>query len=121
MSLPQIISNYFEAWNRHDPDAIVACFTQAGLYHDPYVPDGIGGAALQQYTHGVFAAMTTLRFEIVAVYSAPDAIIVEWLMVAEPRVRVPGVDIFTIEDEHISKVQGYYDRKTFESQQIINT
>jgi hypothetical protein len=117
MNLPPVVSDYFEGWNRHEPEAIVDCFTETGLYHDPYVPDGIGGEALQQYTQGVFASMATLRFEIVAVYSALNAIIVEWLMVAEPGVRVQGVDIFTIEGSHISKVQGYYDRKTFEMQQ----
>lgn len=116
MELSSIISEYFAAWNRHDAAGIVACFTGDGLYHDPYVPKGVGGSALAQYTQGVFDGMADLRFDIVATYLSDRAVIVEWLMVASPAVRVLGVDIFTVDGDKISKVQGYYDRKTFEIQ-----
>lgn len=118
MELPTIVSAYFAAWNDHDPAAIVACFTEAGLYCDPYVPDGVGGGQLVRYTQGVFGGMPDIRFDILAIYNSDHALIVEWLMVAAPRVAVPGVDIFTIAGDKISKVQGYYDRKLFELQRV---
>jgi limonene-1,2-epoxide hydrolase len=116
MELPPIISEYFGAWNRHDASGIIACFTEDGLYHDPYVPKGVGGDALARYTQGVFNAFRDIRFDIVAIYVSPTAIIVEWMMIASLAVEVPGVDIFTVAADKIVKVQGYYDRKTFESQ-----
>lgn len=117
MELPPIISEYFAAWNRHDATEIVACFTETGLYHDPYVPNGVGGNALAQYTQGVFDGIADLRFDIVATYLSDNGVVIaEWLMVASPVVRVPGVDIFMVDGDKISNVQGYYDRKTFESQ-----
>lgn len=116
MEPTHVVSDYFEAWNRHDAAGIVACFTSDGLYHDPYVPQGVGGKVLEQYTQGVFESMPDLRFAIVATYISPDAIIVEWVMLATPHVNVPGVDIFTLAEDKILKVQGYYDRKTFELQ-----
>jgi hypothetical protein len=117
MELPPIISDYFTAWNHHDASAIVACLTAEGLYCDPYVPSGVNGAYLVQYTQRVFEGMPDIRFDIQAVYISDSAVIVEWLMVASPHITVPGVDIFTIEGDQISKVQGYYDRKLFEGQQ----
>jgi len=111
-----IITAYFEAWNRHDADGIVACLTENGLYHDPYVPQGVGGDALAQYTQRVFNALPDIRFDIITTHISKAAVIVEWVMVADPHVHLPGVDIFTVEVGKILKVQGYYDRKTFEAQ-----
>lgn len=117
MNLPSVISAYFEAWNHHDSSSLVACFTKDGLYHDPYVPEGIGGTNLFHYTQGVFHGIPDIRFDVLTIYTAADAIIVEWLMVGSPAINVPGVDVFTLAQDKILKVQGYYDRKTFETQQ----
>jgi hypothetical protein len=36
-----VVQQYFEAWNRHDPDGIVATFAEGGTYRDPNAPKGL--------------------------------------------------------------------------------
>lgn len=117
MTLPDAVSRYFETWNQHDSAGIVSCFTEDGLYHDPFVPQGVGGDGLVYYTQNVFQGMPDLKFEVDAAYASDNATIVEWRMVASPNINVPGVDIFLMDGELIGKVKGYYDRKLFETQQ----
>jgi hypothetical protein len=41
MEVVDVAQRYFEAWNRHDPDSIVATFAEGGTYSDPNVPEGL--------------------------------------------------------------------------------
>ena len=45
MEVVDVAQRYFEAWNRHDPDSIVATFAEGGTYSDPNVPEGLTGQA----------------------------------------------------------------------------
>ena len=43
MEATDLVQEYFDAWNRHDPEAIVATFVQGGTYTDPTPPKGLAG------------------------------------------------------------------------------
>ena len=43
MEVVDVAQRHFEAWNRHDPDSIVATFAEGGPYSDPNVPWGLRG------------------------------------------------------------------------------
>lgn len=116
MDLPKIITDYFEAWNCHDPAAIVACFTEGGAYFDPDVPQGVGGAALVRYATAIFRAMPDVHFDISSSHGAGDMRTAEWRMTAAPNIDLRGVDIFVLQGDRIVEVRGYYDRKTLDMQ-----
>jgi hypothetical protein len=41
-----LIDRYFAAWNDHDPEAIVACFTKEGSFEDPTSGGPITGSSI---------------------------------------------------------------------------
>ncbi len=116
MPVPPVVTAYFAAWNCQDSEGIVRCFHRNGLYHDPYVPDGVGGHALARYTQSVFNDLPDLSFTVLKSYFCNEATIVEWMMGSESTIKVVGVDIFVVRQDKIDRVQGYFDRKTFEAQ-----
>jgi hypothetical protein len=40
MDATDVAQKYFDAWNRRDPEAIVATFAEGGTYTDPNAPKG---------------------------------------------------------------------------------
>ena len=125
MSISGVVQAYFDAWNQHDPDAIVATFVEGGTYSDPTVPP-LTGPALAENTRRLFSAFPDLSFDIVsAVYTDERLAVVQWVMrgtntgslAGSPPtngvVALPGVDLITTEGDKIRSVQGYFDQKTF--------
>lgn len=121
MNTMQQSSAYFDAWNAHDTDAIIATFASGGSYADPNVPDGIAGPHLAGYAGAIFAAFSDLEFEIVKKFESGDgAIIAEWLMKGtndgELRglpptgrtIAVPGIDVIEAGADGITSVRGYF-------------
>jgi hypothetical protein len=65
MDILPIIRRYFEAWNQHDPTAIVALFTERGVYRDSAVASGLVAKAIGDYAGSLFTAFPDLQFEII--------------------------------------------------------
>jgi steroid delta-isomerase-like uncharacterized protein len=117
----EVAHAYFDAWNRHDPDAIVACFADGGTYTDP----GAGtltGPAIGAYAGGLFAAFPDLSFDILSVAPTGDTTIAaEWLMKGTnagsmrglpptgKTVSVPGADFIVVDGDKVRSVTGYFD------------
>ncbi|MDA1189081.1 MAG: nuclear transport factor 2 family protein, partial [Chloroflexi bacterium] len=75
MTALQATKRYFDAWNNHKPDAIVAALQPGGTYQDPLTGGLISGPALAEYTAGLFEAFPNLAFEIVSESeTAPDTV-----------------------------------------------
>jgi ketosteroid isomerase-like protein len=109
---------YFDAWSNHDPAAIVALFTQDGLYIDPNVPAGIGGNDLAHYTDGLFTRIPDSTFEIVTIGQTDDInVVVQWRMGgAGGKINLPGADFIQVQGNQIRRVQGYFDTNTMSRQ-----
>lgn len=129
MDAMQITQSYFEAWNHHDPTALVALFAENGEYRDPTVPSALRGTAIGDYAHGLFTAFPDLRFELVSAAPAGDkTVAAQWLMRGthtgpftglSPTGRVvtlPGADFIKVDDNKICSVQGYFDQRTLAEQ-----
>ena len=72
---------YFEAWNRHDAAAIVACLRPGGTYTDPLVPAGLAGPAIGAYAAGLWGAFPDLSFALEHVHTCGERrLIAEWRM-----------------------------------------
>jgi steroid delta-isomerase-like uncharacterized protein len=116
---------YFDAWNRRDPAAIVATFTEGGTYSDPTVPT-LAAEAMIAYTSGLFAAFPNLSFEIVSAAQTSDqTVAAQWMMHGTntgplagstptgKTVALPGADFITFDGDKIRTVQGYFDQKAY--------
>jgi steroid delta-isomerase-like uncharacterized protein len=113
---------YFDAWNRHDADAIVATFAETGTYADPVTPGGLTGAAIGAYARGLWDAFPDLSFDIISVTeNASGLVSAEWMMKGTNTgpfnglpptaavVALPGADFFRVTAGKIHSVQGYFD------------
>lgn len=124
---------YFDAWNRRDPDAIVATFAEGGTYSDPTV-QGLSGPAIGAYAGSLFAAFPDLSFDLESV-ATTDAgtVTAQWVMRgtntgpfgdAPPTgqtVALPGADFITLDGDKVRSVQGYFDQRTFVEQLGLQT
>ena len=60
----EVAQRYFDAWNAHDPAAIVATFGPGGTYSDPAAGQGLTGPAIGAYAAGLFAAFPDLTYTV---------------------------------------------------------
>lgn len=72
MDATDVAQSYFDAWNRRDPDAIVATFAEGGTYTDPNVPEGLRDRAIGEYAAGLFTAFPDLSFDIISPHATGD-------------------------------------------------
>lgn len=123
MALTAALDRYFDAWNAHDPDGVVAALTDGGTYEDPTTGGPIGGDALAANVAGLVAGFPDLSFEVVAVAPTSDtSAAAEWRMRgtntgASPMgpatggtVDLPGADFLAYDPgaDRISKVVGSF-------------
>lgn len=117
----QAISDYFAALNSLDREAYVACFTEDALLRDPYGgPVLTGTAGLNKFFDGM--ERTWQRFQMTPgdAYPAGDRVAVPWEAVATAgngkEARFAGVNVFTLRDDKISQLDGYWDFKAMVAQ-----
>jgi steroid delta-isomerase-like uncharacterized protein len=126
MTIVDVAQTYLQAWNDHNPDAIVSTFVEGGTYVDPTVPNGLTGPAIGQNAAGLFMTFPDLRFDIESIaQTGEDTVAVQWLMcgtntgplMGNPptgqTIALPGADFIRIESDKVRSVQGYFDQKTF--------
>ena len=129
MGATDVVQGYFDAWNRHDPEAIAATFVQGGTYTDPNVPEGLSGRAIVEYASGLFAAFPDLLFDLDSHSTTDDGVVAaRWVMrgtntgplrenpPTRGTVALPGADFIAVEGDKVRSVQGYFDRSTFVEQ-----
>jgi steroid delta-isomerase-like uncharacterized protein len=117
-----IAQRYFDAWNRHDADGIVGCFSEAGTYADPTTASPLQGAAIGAYASGLWASFPDLHFEIISADEASDGVVAaQWMMLGTndgsmfglpptgKPIELPGADFVTVRDGRIESVVGYFD------------
>jgi len=76
-----VANQYFDAWNNHDSNAIVATFADGGTYSDPASGGELTGPAIGGYASGLFAGFPDLTFDIVSVASTgEDSVSAQWVM-----------------------------------------
>jgi steroid delta-isomerase-like uncharacterized protein len=117
-----IAQQYFDAWNRHDADAIVGLFSEAGTYSDPSTGGPLQGPAIGDNAARLWASFPDLRFEIISVdETSDDVVAAQWMMLGTndgsmfglpptgKLIELPGADFVTIKDGKIESVVGYFD------------
>jgi steroid delta-isomerase-like uncharacterized protein len=130
MNAIEVVKRYFDAWNRHDADAIAALFAEGGTYSNPIAGQGLTGQAIASYAKGVFTAFPDASFEIVSIGDTGGGLVAwQWLGRATNTgpladgspptgrsVRLPGASFTQVESDKIRSEQAYHDRQTMAEQ-----
>ncbi len=120
-----IIDTYFDAFNKHDPEAVAALFARGGTYIDSAVSGGVKGRALKDYLWEHYAAFPDARYRLVRTIANRDGLIAcEWrfrgtntgpfgnLPATNRTVEVPGASILQTKNGKIAWLHGHYDRRS---------
>jgi steroid delta-isomerase-like uncharacterized protein len=123
---------YTDAWNDHDPDAVVAQFASDGTYVDPSLDDPLSRAQVTDFVAETVAAFPDVRFterQVTTAESSENLVLTaEWTMTGTHEgsfqglpptgetIEIEGVDIVTITDEGITSINGYFDQSAVMSQ-----
>jgi hypothetical protein len=68
MNSLELTQRSFDAWNRHDPDAIAALYAEGGTYSSPRAgSQALTGKAIADYAKKVFTAYPDARLEIISI------------------------------------------------------
>lgn len=113
--IPQVVTQYFTAIRRMDPDAWVACFTEQAISYEPGAPAPLQGhAALHQFLVGVLAAFQTIGLTEDHVFLYENRVAVKFTGRGTGtngrEVVFEGIDVFEIsQDGKIQTMWGYWD------------
>ena len=91
MSIDTALDRYFDAWNSHDPEQVVAALTDGGTYEDPTTGGPLSGDALAASVAGVYAGFPDVHFEIESVATTgDDTAAAQWRMLGTNTGPLPG-------------------------------
>ena len=130
MNAIEVVKRHYDAWNRHDADAIVALFVEGGTYSNPLAGQGLTGEAIASFAKGVFTAYPDASFEIVSIGDTGGGLVAtQWLGHATNTgpladgspptgrsVTLPGASFTQVESDKIRSDQVYHDQQTIDEQ-----
>lgn len=116
-----LAEKWVAAWNSHDPDKIVAVFTNDVLYEDvPYGEVNHGSAELRKFAASELEAVPDLKVELAESSIQGGSGSFQWIFSGTDKgiyktgkpFKVRGVSIIKIENGKISRNIDYYDAAT---------
>ena len=130
MKATEVTKRYNDAWNGHDADAFVGCFTKDGTFCNPDTYPGVGGEALANYVKGLWAAVPDFSIELLnAGEIQPGLVADHWQLRATdvgPRAdgsngtgrtfSIKGASIVQVEGEKVRSDQSYFDGRALDKQ-----
>jgi steroid delta-isomerase-like uncharacterized protein len=120
-----VVSDYVEAWNAHDADAVVETFADGGTYLDPTLSEPLTGEAIGENAADLWRTFPDLSFDIERLTRTDDgAVLLQWTMHGTQEgplddlpptgetAALPGTDVIEIGEDGIVSVRGYFDGGT---------
>ena len=114
-----IVNAFAQAFNRQDPDALVACFTSEATYRDNFFGEHAGTAGLRALFARMFREGRDYVWNMDAVVETPERAAAEWTFSyvvtdAVPRsagrkVRFRGMSLFELAGGKIRAYREYFD------------
>jgi steroid delta-isomerase-like uncharacterized protein len=128
--LERMLDDWAAAWSSHDPERVLALFTNDCVFED--VPFGVvtrGKEELRSFANGAFAAVPDFKFELTSRFAADQRAAIEWVMSGTHKGDFPGMPatgkrfssvrgstIFEVEGGKIRHESDYWDAATFMKQ-----
>jgi ketosteroid isomerase-like protein len=115
--LTAIGERFFEAWNRQDAEAVVACYADDLVYHDPNTRGEVRGRdAMRRYLRKLFGAWQ-MHWELRELLPLAEAEGSAALWHAsfrklggERTVEADGMDLVLLDGELVKRNEVYFDR-----------
>lgn len=120
---------YVEAWNEHDPEAVMAQFADGGTYVDPASDGTLSGKNIGEHVEGLATAFPDYHFaEGRRSLNEEGILFAEWMLhgthhgplqglpPTHRTIEVDGVDVVKLSEEGITSIAGYYDMSDFNEQ-----
>ena len=127
--LPEHLQKYFDAWNRHDGQAISAAFAAGGTYADVVTGCPLTGEKIAQYAEGLWQAFPDLHFELDGPpATSGDIVYMPWRMrgthdgpfnglpATGKVISIVGVDVVRYSSAGLVSVVGHFDSKAVPDQ-----
>ncbi len=117
----RVIEQLFAGWNSHDPDKVVAAFTEDVVYEDVTAGHiSRGRAEARKWAEGAFAVIESFKIEVVSSSFHNGRGVVEWvwsgtdkgLLKTGKNFSVRGVSVFEVRRGKISRYKEFYDFST---------
>jgi ketosteroid isomerase-like protein len=67
MNALEVMKQSFDAWNRHDADAILTLYADGGTYSAPRAGKELTGKAIANYAKAVWTAYPDMSIEIISI------------------------------------------------------
>jgi steroid delta-isomerase-like uncharacterized protein len=125
--LERLLDDWATAWSSHDPEKVLALFTDDCVFED--VPFGVvtrGKEQLRSFANGAFAAVPDFKFELTSRLAGDDWAAIEWVMSGTHKGDFPGMPatgkrfssvrgstIFALKAGKIRRESDYWDAATF--------
>ena len=113
----QIAHTVLDAWNTHDVERVVACYTPDLVYRDPNTRGEVRGAhAFRRYLTKMFASWR-MHWSAREVFplDGTDGAAILWRATLTPvgggiTVEVQGMDLSVLEGDRLKRNEVYFDR-----------
>jgi steroid delta-isomerase-like uncharacterized protein len=66
MNALEVSQHEIDAWNRHDPDALIGLYAEGATYHSPRFDHPLKGKALADFLKSVLTAFPDVRLEVIS-------------------------------------------------------
>ena len=113
----EMLKQVLDAFNRHDLDAIMACFAEDAVLETPRGPDAwgtryVGKAAVREGLAGRFAGIPDVHYGEDRHMVCGERGVSEWLLTgtttAGERIVVRGCDLFEFREGLITRKDSYW-------------
>ena len=107
------VKAYFDAWNKHDPEALVAAFTANSTFWDNTMSAPLPIAEARAGFESFLKAVPDLHFEVTQIVATEgEHAVAEWRMrgtvQAGKKFDIPGIDIFEIGEGKLRAARAYF-------------
>jgi steroid delta-isomerase-like uncharacterized protein len=130
MNALDVTQRQLDAYNAHDPDALMALYTEAATYHTPRFDHPLKGQALADFFKSLFKAYPDLRLEVISRGDVGGGLIARQLVLhgthtgpfmdgtpaTGRKVAYPIATFSQVEGDKIRSEHVYLDRQTVAEQ-----
>ena len=130
MNALEVSQRQLDAYNAHDPDALIALYTEGATYHSPRFPQPLKGQALADFFKSLFRSFPDLRLEVISSGDIGGGLVARQLMLhgthtgpfmdgtppTGRKVAYPVASFSQVEGDKIRSEHVYLDRQTVAEQ-----
>ncbi len=107
-----VVRSFLGAWERLDPDELVAYFTADAVYHNMPRSAVSGTDEIRELLAWILAGHDSLHFDILTLVAAGDVVVaerVDHLFAGDVHVALPVVGVFELRNGRIAAWRDYFD------------